>query len=187
MSREDVIRQIVDRDIHKQGLSEDAVVREAPELYTAACGFYGTWETALHYAGVSELRAINGKRRRSDKFHRTVMNSDCGPEAVVRAIRKLCVTGYDLSAARNLRRDRRLYEAARRHFGTWRQALVAAGINLDRAKLRGKPRKLAKEKLISQLRQRHEQGQSLAWHRICLEDRAFATAVRSAYGSWRPR
>ena len=49
----------------------------------------------------------------------------------------------------------------------------------------GKPRKLAKEKLISQLRQRHEQGQSLAWYRICLEDRAFATAVRSAYGSWR--
>lgn len=57
MSREDVIRRIVERDIQRLGLSEDVICRELPELYKDAIEFYGTWDTALQYSGVSGRRA----------------------------------------------------------------------------------------------------------------------------------
>ena len=41
----------------------------------------------------------------------------------------------------NRSRDRALYDAAIRHFGTWREALTAAGINLAIVK-RLKPKNL---------------------------------------------
>ena len=42
----------------------------------------------------------------------------------------------------NRSRDRALYDAAIRHFGTWREALTAAGINLANVK-RHKPKNLS--------------------------------------------
>jgi hypothetical protein len=41
----------------------------------------------------------------------------------------------------NRSRDRALYDAAIRHFGSWREALTAAGINLVNVK-RHKPKNL---------------------------------------------
>ena len=108
-----------------------------------------------------------------------------GPKAVLREIRRLCVSGYNLSASQNARRDRSLYDAARRLFGSWREALSAVGLKLENAHLLGRPRKLKKDELIIQLRQRHESGQSLAWRIVCLDNHAFATAVKRAFGSWR--
>ena len=52
MSREAIIRQIVHRDLEQLGLAEEIVQREESELYVAACDHFGTWETALTYAGV---------------------------------------------------------------------------------------------------------------------------------------
>lgn len=186
MSREDVIRQIVERDVQKLGLTEELVAREAPELYAAACEFFGIWTTALRYAGISGRRAKN--RRTSGRMargRRIVINFESGPELVIKEIRRICLTGYDLSASRNVRRDRRLYEAARRNFGSWQRALIAAGLNLEHVRLPTKPRRFNRNELIDQLRQRHETGQTLVWHKVCLENRTFSTAVKTAFGSWK--
>ena len=121
MSREDIIRRIVQREFQKQGLTEEAVLEDMPDLHQSACDHFGTWETALKYAGVN-LRRLYAKH-------------DYSRELVRQKIRNLCLNGYNLTATRNMRRDRRLYEAARQHFGTWRQALRAAGIDLEHARL----------------------------------------------------
>lgn len=171
MSREDVIRQIVERDIQDLGLSEELVVREAPELYSAACESYGTWETALQYAGVSERRVV--------------VPDLSSPDQVLRKIRQLCLDGYDLSAGRNKERDRKLFNAARRHFGSWRKALRAVGMNLEQARPSSKPRNLSRDKVISILRQRQAEGKSLEWSVVCLENRVFAVAAKQLFRSWR--
>ena len=66
---------------------------------------------------------------------------DLSPERIKFRLRRLCATGYDLGAMVNRSRDRALYDAAIRHFGTWREALTAAGINLANVK-RHKPKNL---------------------------------------------
>lgn len=171
MSREDVIRQIVERDVQNLGLSEDVILQDAPELHTAACEFYGTWDTALRYAGIS------GRR---------VSIADLSnQEFVIRRIRQLCLDGYELSAARNKERDRQLYNAARKHFGSWHRALRAVGMNLEQARPSSKPRNLSREKVIETLRQRHAAGLPLSWSEVCLENRVFAIAAKQLFRSWR--
>ena len=171
MSREDVIRHIVERDLHNQGLSAEVVLQEAQDLHAAACLHFGTWDTALHYAGISIRRVMSEEEFKADR--------------VLKRIRTMCCDGYDMSAQHNIRRDRRFYEAARQHFGTWRNALRAAGVNLEHVRLPKKPRTLDKEKIIRQLRQRHEAGLSMKRNDVCLENRALATAAINAFHSWR--
>ena len=170
MSRESIIRQIVHRDVEQLGLTKEIVQREASELYEAACDHFGTWETALTYAGVDVRHVRQRKEYSSDR--------------VLQEIRTLCISSYDLSAMHNMRRDRQLYEAARKHFGTWKKAVAAAGINLEHAFAR-RPRKLSKQDMLDTIRHRHANSLSLIWTDICLENRAFASAGKHPFGSWR--
>ena len=153
MSREDVIRRIVERDLHNRGLSAEVVLQQDQDLYAAACLHFGTWDTALQYAGVSVRRVVSENESRAER--------------VLTRLRRMCCEGYDLSAQHNIRRDRRLYEAARQHFGTWRNALRAAGINLEHAFVR-RPRKHDKQQLLETIKQRHESGATLMWTEVCL-------------------
>ena len=170
MSREAIIRQIVHRDLEQLGLTEEVVQSEATELYEAACDHFGTWGTALTYAGVDVSRMEPRNEYSIDR--------------VLQELRTLCSSGYDLSSTHNMKRDRRLYEAARQHFGTWRNALVATGINLEHAFVR-RPRKHDRQKLLETIKQRHESGETLVWTDVSLENRAFASAAKQAFGSWR--
>ena len=115
MSRETVIRRIVQREMQKRGLTEEVVAREAPGLYRAACKEFGTWDTALKYAGIG-VRHLYAKEK-------------AARDQLIQRLRKHVARGRQLAAKDVLRRNRRLYEAARRHFGTWREALRAAGLN----------------------------------------------------------
>ncbi len=170
MLRHDVIRAIVQRDRAKTGLTEDVVKRDAKTLYEAACEQFGTWETALQYAGVGtrRLRAASG----------------CRVDEIIETIRRLCLFGYNLSARHNRRRDHRLYAAALRHFGTWREALLAAGIDPAHVRLRSQVRQISKQKIIRVLQRRHRAELSLVWSDVCLENRVVAQAARRVFGGW---
>jgi len=170
MLRRDVIRAIVERDRERTGLTEEVVLKEARVLYAAACKHFGTWETALRYAGVD--------------FRYLKPRCDYSRDRVLGAIRKLCISGYSLSARHNMRRDRQLYRAALRHFGSWRQALEAAGIDLRHAHINAKPRQHDKKQIIETLQQRHRDGLTLCWSEVCLKNRAVATAAKNTFGSW---
>lgn len=170
MSREDVIRQIVARDLENLKLTEEFVSREVPTLYDAACEYFGTWETALRYAGINE-RAI---------FAADVVNT----EPVLRQIRKLCLHGYGLSSRKNLQRNRELHKTAKRLFGSWKNALRAVGMNLEQARPSSKPRNLSRDKIVEALRQRLSEGLSLTWSGVCLENRTLAVAAKNQFRSW---
>lgn len=170
MTREDVIRQIVARDLQKLNLSAEAVLRDAPHLHAAACDQFGTWDTALRYAGVN-LQRLRAERRYSQ-------------ERVLQQINRLCRAGYNLRAGHNQRRDPDLYAAARRHFGAWKRALRAAGIDLQRAGLGPERRRLDKQAIIAALQERHRAGRSLRCCDVSRDDRGLATAAKNAFSSW---
>ncbi len=62
--------------------------------------------------------------------------------------------------------------------------MKAAGINLKHAFLR-RPRKLNREQVLEQLRQRYASGLSLVWSDVCMDNRVFAVAAKNVFGSWR--
>lgn len=169
MTREDVIREIVHRDIHGLTLSAEGVQQEAEALFLVACEYFGTWDTALKYAGVN-MRGL-------------AVRGECSRERVLNWIRRLCRDGHDLAAHRNQTCDRRMYDAARQHFGSWRGALRAAGINL--ANLRPWSLRLEKHEILDRLRRMHTEGHSMKWTDVCLDNRTLAMAAKSAFHSWR--
>lgn len=171
MQREEVIRQVVQRDVEHRSLGEEQVLQESPELHAAACEHFGTWHTALNYAGINLRRVITDHKYTE--------------EDVLRTIRYLCCNGYNLTANHNIRRDRRLYEAARKHFGTWRRALCAAGINMQYVNLPVNPRRFTRPKIIEAIQQRQQAGLSLSWTTVCMENRALANAAKNSFRSWR--
>ena len=170
MSRQTVIRQIVQRDQQQRALNEEAVQREAPQLHELACETFGTWETALQYAGVSWRRA-----NRVPAYT---------PARVIQELRRLCRHGYSLASRRVRQRHRHLHEAALRHFGAWRRALESAGIDARNAFQRVPNNK---QRLVETLLRRQELGLSLRRNEVFLEHRALAVAVKQAFGSWRER
>lgn len=170
MSREQIIRQIVQRELQQQEMAEESVRQDDAQLHEAACELFGAWEIALEYAGVS-LRQVRFREQY--------------PAArALREIRQLCVNGCDLAGPRNMRRRRRLYDAACRHFGTWNAALAEVGINLERA-FYNRRRRPGREEVLETIRRRHHAGQSLRWADVCREDRVCAIAAKTWFRSWR--
>jgi len=70
------------------------------------------------------------------------------------------------------------------HFGSWRAALTAAGINLANVS-RWRPKHLDRELIILWLQQRQAAGQSLTWTAVCLANRDYAVAIRRVFRSWK--
>ncbi|MDZ4686653.1 MAG: hypothetical protein SH850_16400 [Planctomycetaceae bacterium] len=170
MSREDVIRQIVDRDLQGRAMSEHSIQRDDSPLLVAAVHHYGSWELALGYAGVSPRRA---RSRPTDTA-----------QEVCRMIYKLCISGYGLKPSHLVRSNRRVYLAALRHFGTWKNALRATGIDPKRALYR-QPRRLDRLAVLEAIQERQRAGLSLVWSVICCQDRRCAMSAKHAFGSWR--
>jgi hypothetical protein len=170
MSREEIIRRIVQRDLQRQEMHEECVRQEEAPLHEAACEQFGAWEIALEYAGVS-LRRVR-------------FREEYPADRVLREIRKLCLNGYDLAPARNLRRRRRLYDAACRHFGTWNAALAEVGVNLERA-FYDRRRRPDRDEVLEAIRRRRHAGRSLRWADVCREDRVCAVAAKTWFRSWR--
>ena len=171
MSREAIIRQIVDRDLTGKDLSEESIRKTESALYEIACEEFGSWETALEYAGVDARASSN----RGVKWTTA---------RVQQHLRRLCTTGYDLTAHTNRERNRPLYRAALHYYGSWRAALAGSGINLANV-YRRRPKNLDRETMVLWLKERQTAGQSLVWTEVCLENRAYALAIRRTFRSWR--
>ncbi len=83
----------------------------------------------------------------------------------------------------NRSRDRALYEAALRHFGSWREALTAAGVNLANVTHR-RPKNLDRDAMLLWICNRRAAGQTLVFSEVCLENRDYVLAIRREFRSW---
>jgi hypothetical protein len=203
MSRESIIRWIVEREASGQKLSEDAVSREFETVHSEACNLFGTWETALLYAGYKKRRppSKNGdsgteskklafdeepaKRSGASRSITYRLGDDTSSESVIRMLQKLCRGGYGLSEQTIAERDHRLFVASCEHFGTLNNALMAAGINLENITTRGLPAETVREELIISLQKRKADGKSMTSSEVSLDNRSLASSVRSVFGSWK--
>ena len=104
-------------EIHSEegSLQEVKCKRKYPALVDQVIWLYGSW-----YAGVEAI-GVDPKEIRNYKTW--------SKERVLREIRRRNDKGLDLAGARFKKTQFNLIEAARRHFGSYRAALAAAGIS----------------------------------------------------------
>jgi hypothetical protein len=170
MIRETIIRRLVARDLAGTSLLEESVRADDELLHAAALSEFGTWQTALEYAGVNTRDVERGQ--------------SLSVKQTKQQLRRLCTTGYDLGAHVNRSRNPMLHDAAIKHFGSWREALRAAGINLANVSRR-RYKHLDRDLMILWLQHRNSNGLSLRWTVVCLENRDYALAIRRTFRSWR--
>jgi hypothetical protein len=156
---ERVIASIQERYIHGQpkhiqGLGD---IR----LANAAKRRFGSWANAVQAAGLTNRVPIAKPLKRWSQG------------TVVQAIQQAVSDGIRLSDISKV--DQGLYNAAKTHFGTWGEALKAAGAQPRR-------RKWSKQAIIAEIRHRRSLGQTLAsGHPSTI---ALAGAAWRYFGSW---
>ena len=170
MDRKGVIRKIVERDIRKLGLSTTNIQARAPTLYKAACKHFGDWPTALQYAGVSPNRA---EEVYDDKRN------------VASCLRNRCITNRSIHAQAVRRAEYKLYKAALKHFGTWRAALMAAGININNVPARRRSPRYNREQIVEKIQERHAQNLPIRYTEVALEDWGLFRATITRFKSWK--
>ena len=118
-SRERIIREILRREA--SGLSLDLGVADPVHstLYQAATRMFGSWRNAVMAAGISPDKAR--------------VHDPWPPGRILASIKSLARRKRPLRPAELKNRYHPLIEAARRHFGSWSKAVVAAGVRSRRS------------------------------------------------------
>jgi hypothetical protein len=156
-TRELVIAEI--RRWHERGLSLTRVWEEYSTLSAAAGRHFGGWHQAIAAAGLEAPRNVRKWTR----------------DRVVKAIRERHQPGTSVSEI--WRADKALCAAAVRCFGSWRSALMAAGLQPAR-------KRWTKQLVIQGIRARHNRGLALTGI-VFKQDGALARAAVRHFGSWR--
>jgi phosphoribulokinase len=106
-------------------------------------------------------------------------------ESIAEDIRQLAEQGVDLSYSNVVIQHLPLMRAAMRYYGSWRDAVKAAGIDYDKVR---KYRSWNRQRIIERIRELYEQGEDLSWRNVStnLDPQLAAAATKPKhFGSWR--
>jgi hypothetical protein len=163
-TREMIIRQILDREaqgllvrLGAQGVSQS--------LYQAGIRIFGSWRNALQAAGIPPERVLTGEK--------------WSPAKILVIIRNLSRRCRPLSATQLERRYGNMQAAARRLFGSWSKAVVAAGV--DPVKLQ-RVIPWSPERVIETILTRALRNEPLSARSV--KPRSLLEAGQRFYGSW---
>ena len=173
-SKKEICRQL--RDLHAKRLFPDirTLSLKYSKLYWACCRHFGGGLAALQAAGINYEQLLGEHPRRWTKTR------------IIAEIQRRDEEGKTLQLSVILRKEPRLKRycyAARYQFGTWHQALRAAGLRLD--VVRNRQRKWPSARILQEIRCRHVAGKLLNTDRMLREDLALHTAGRRHFGTWK--
>lgn len=154
----------------KQPLSYSAMVKEDLSLLRAATRYLGSWQEAVEFSGLDYAQI---------RKYRSWTN-----ERIVDRIRELWTENADLSWRNvSLYLDPSLAAAATKksHFGNWRAALDAAGLDYDAIR---KYRDWSDDEILRQVRDRYAQGRPLNAKSMEKDEITLITAARRRFPSW---
>lgn len=139
-------------------------------LLRAATRYFGSWRAAVEYAGLDYEQIRRYKTWTRDR--------------ILQRIRELHAEGQDLSWRHvSTEVDPQLAAAAtkRKHFGSWRSAIEAAGLAYSDIR---RYREWDEQAVIDRLRQLHAEGRELNAKSIEEYDITLITAARRRFDSW---
>jgi hypothetical protein len=115
-TREKIIRMV--RELNADRLSYGNMTKGNLLLYSAAYRRFGNWQNALRAAGIAE-----------DLITDSFKNRKWTPEHILAAINERYRAGGKLASGYMQRHEPSLFSAAFRRFGSWGEAIAAAGLD----------------------------------------------------------
>ena len=173
-TREKLIDKIRELDSQGVDLSPTAIQKTHSALFSSARSrsHFGNWRDAVEAAGLQ----YDDIKRIKQKWSR---------EEILVQIREYHAGGHDLLNPMFKIKHRNLYLAAcaHRYFGSWRRAIVAAG--LDHEKMR-ESRVWTKDRILRTIREMAKSGRPLGWAVIEVSCPGVYRAARRKenFGSW---
>lgn len=165
-TRERIIRDILRQEEAGLPVTSPAGDGGVPiAMYQAASRIFGSWTNAIVAAGLPASRARS--------------NGEWTPARIKRIIRSLSRRATHPSTAELTKKHGYLVQAARRHFGSWSNAVMASGI--DPQRLRRAPA-WTKERVIENILRRALRNEPL--RRSLVQPRTLAEAGSRLFGSW---
>lgn len=135
-------------------------------LYLAAKRHFGTLGKALENAGIQIVSPLT--------------RSTWTDEIVIAEICRLKELGEDISSIVVVHNHPELNRAARKHFGTWTNALTKSGIDPER--VRKRPH-YSNEHLLGELRRLHDMGEPVNANALRKSNKSLANMLRGRFGS----
>jgi hypothetical protein len=169
-NNETIAAEILSRHAAGLDLSYSGMTRENLPLLRAATRYMGSWQAAIEFAGLNYEDIRRYKSWTNDR--------------IVERIRELYARGEDLSWRYiSLTLDPSLAAAATKksHFGSWRTALEAAGLDYDAIR---RYRDWSEDEVLRRVRDLYAQGQSLNAKTMEKEQITLITAARRRFPSW---
>lgn len=163
-TREQIIRILVEREAKGLPLSVGGEGVDK-SLYSAARRIFGSWRNAIQAAGIAPQQVLTWER--------------WSPGRILIMIRHLARRDRPLTTLQMERRYHNIVSAARRHFGSWSKAVLAAGVKPTRL-LRVIP--WNEERVIEAILTRALRNQSLAARVV--EPRSLVEAGHRFFGGW---
>lgn len=164
-TRENIIRALVEREAQGLSLTIGGEQGVNKSLYASARRIFGSWRNAIQAAGIAPQQVLTSER--------------WSPARILVTIRNLAKRDRPLTAEQMERRYPNLVSSARRHFGSWTKAVVAAGVE---------PTKLQRvvpwspERVIEAILTRALRNQSLVARLV--EPRSMVEAGQRFFGRW---
>jgi hypothetical protein len=169
INRKLVIRRILEIESQHQILTEESIRQENKALFDEACELFGTWALALKYAGVRK------KRQRNRKWK---------PEIVIKQIRRRVARLNSVKAMNVRKANHSLYRAGVDMFGSWQNALDAAGIDRNRMYFGPLNPRLENDQIFELLRERTREGKSMRFTDFACENFAVARTIETRFRNW---
>jgi len=169
-NQETIVGEILRRHETAQDLSYSGVTKDNLPLLRAATRYFGSWQEAVEHAGLSYDEYRRYKAWTNDR--------------IIDRIRELYAQGKDLSWRYvSLTLDPSLAAAAtkKNHFGSWRAALDAAGVDYDAVR---RYRDWSDDEVLQRIRERYAEGRPLNAKTLEKENIALLTAARRRFPSW---
>ncbi len=169
-SQETIANEIVRMHNRGEDLNYATIAQEQVALLRAATRYFGSWRTAVEYAGLDY-----------EDIRKYKMWSK---ERILERIRELHAQGEDLSWRHvSTEVDPQLAAAAtkRKHFGSWRNAIQSAGLQYSDIR---RYREWDEQAVINRLRELHAQGKDLNAKSMEELDITLITAARRRFDSW---
>nr|CAA9212763.1 hypothetical protein AVDCRST_MAG63-55 [uncultured Armatimonadetes bacterium] len=169
-NKDTIAQEILRRHEVEEDLSYSGMARENLSLLRAATRYFGTWQEAVEFAGLNY-----------DEIRKYKVWTD---KRITERIRELHARGEDLSWRHvSLGLDPSLAAAATKksHFGSWKAALEAAGLNYDDIR---RYQDWNDDEVLRRVRDLYAQGKRLNAKTMEQENITLITAARRRFPSW---
>lgn len=155
-------------------LNPQALASEDPRLLAAGRRYFGSWPRALMAAG-TPLQSARAYGPRHGRGYWT-------QEFIIQKIMEHAQAGHPLHAHAMQTQDNRLVSAATYHFGSWANALVAAGYDAESIRA---SRRHSCESVVAEIRALIEEQADLRDCAIRKSHRPLYWAAQKYFGGWK--